>query len=278
MKLADGRALVYAQQGDPAGAPVVLFHGAPGSRLFVPGDVPAGMRVITFDRAGYGGSDPCAVRCVLDCAQDVAALADALALDRFAVAGWSGGGPFACATAYALSDRVTRLALVSAPGPLDEVPNGWELLGEYRKPTAEMARVDPARSQRAIARHMQPYIEKPSAFLGSGRGPDGAVLHGPQRAMLDAQLAEALRQGAAGIAHDLVAMWRDWGFRLRDVRTPTHVWHGALDPYNDADTETYARLIPGACRTVWPQSGHLGIVDHWSDVCDWLVGNEMTVA
>ena len=272
MKLADGRVLVDAQHGDAGGVPVVLFHGAPGSRLFVPGAVPPGTHLVTFDRPGYGGSDPCPGRTVLDCVRDVAALADALAFERFAVIGWSGGGPFACATAYALGGRVTRCAIVSAPGPLDEVPNGWDLLGDYRRPTAEMARVDPARSQRAIARHMQPYIEKPSAFLGSGRGPDGAILHGPQRAMLDAQLTEALRQGATGIAQDLVAMWSDWGFRLGDLSTPTRVWHGALDPYNDADTETYARLIRGARRTVWPEAGHLGIVEHWAEVAGWAAG------
>jgi len=269
VKRADGRTLAVDEHGDAAGAPVVLFHGAPGSRLFVPGAVPEGVRLVTFDRPGYGDSDPLPGRTLRDGACDVEAIADALALETFAVIGWSGGGPFACATAFHLGARVSRLAIVSAPGPLDEVPDGGELLGEYRRPTAEMARREPARSERAIARHMTPYLERPHTFLGSGRGPDAGVLNGPRRTMLDAQIVAALRQGARGIAEDLVAMWLDWEFRLADLTTPTHVWHAALDPHNDADTAAYAAGIPGAERTVWPDAGHLGIVRYWDEVIGW---------
>ena len=59
---------------------------------------------------------------MLGVARDVLELADALALDRFGVVAWSGGVPGAVATAFAAPERVTRLALVSGPGPLDEVP------------------------------------------------------------------------------------------------------------------------------------------------------------
>jgi pimeloyl-ACP methyl ester carboxylesterase len=250
------------------GTPVVLFHGAPGSRRFGPGPLD-GIRLVTFDRPGYGDSEPQPGRTVLDTAHDVAQLVDRLGIERFAVIGWSGGGPFACATAFAYPDRVTRCAIVSAPGPLDEVPDGWALLGDYQRPTAEMARVDPARSERAIARHMTEYIAHPSSFLGAGNGPDGPILRGPHRPMLDAQIALALQQGAAGIAQDLVAMWLDWGFSLAAVRTPTRVWHGARDPHNDVATQTYAARIPGADRVVWPESAHLGLVEHWAEVRDW---------
>ena len=68
-------------------------------------------------------------------------------------------------------------------------------------------------------------------------------------------------------------MWREWGFPLSDIGVPTRVWHGALDRYNDAETSTLAARIPGATRVVWPDSGHLGLLDHWPEVAAWATGN-----
>jgi pimeloyl-ACP methyl ester carboxylesterase len=261
--LAGGRALAFCEWGDAGGSPVVLFHGSPGSRLFCPDDDAtrdAGVRLVTFDRPGYGLSAPRTDRRLLDTADDVAALLDHLAIDRCAVIGWSGGGPFAVATAYALAERVTHLSVVSAPGPLDEVPDAWERLGEYRRPTAEMARREPARSVRAIARHMGPFLEDPVSFLGR----NDPVLRGAAYPMLVAQVTEATRQGAGGIAADLVAMWCNWGFALADVDTPARVFHGALDPNNGSDARCYGANMPNASLTVWDDTGHLGVIVHWS--------------
>jgi pimeloyl-ACP methyl ester carboxylesterase len=267
--LADGRMLAYEDAGDSGGRPVVLFHGAPGSRLFSPDPAAteaAGVRLITFDRPGYGCSDALTDRRVSDSARDVTALLDHLGIARASIVGWSGGGPFAVATAVAAVDRVDRLALVSAPGPLDEVPGGWEALGDYRRPTAEMARREPHRSVRAIARHMTPFLADPPSFLGRGHGPDGDVMRGPAYPMLVEQVTEALVQGAEGIAADLVAMWLDWGFRLPAVETPTTVFTGAHDRHNQEDARCYASRIPGAGLVVWDDAGHLGIVANWGQV------------
>jgi pimeloyl-ACP methyl ester carboxylesterase len=267
--LADGRALAYTD-GDPGGAPVVLFHGAPGSRGFRPRESEtraAGVRLITFDRPGYDGSDPVEAPTVLGVARDALQLADALGLARFAAVAWSGGVPFAVATAFAAPERVTGLALVSGPGPLDEVPGAWDALGDYRRPTAEMARREPHRSARAVARHMAPYVEDPVSFLGSRRGPDAAVFADPELGpMLEHQVRAAVVPGTDGIASDLVAMWLPWGFALTDVSVPTAVFHAALDLHNEQDARTYAQRLPDARLVVWPESGHLGILSHWPEV------------
>ena len=179
-----------------------------------------------------------------------------LGVDRFGVVAWSGGVPAAVATAFAAPERVTRLALVSGPGPLDEVPDGWEALGDYQRPTAEMARREPHRSVRSVARHMAPYLENPVSFLGSRRGPDAAVFADAELGpMLEAQVTAAIVPGPDGIASDLVAMWLPWGFALRDVSVPTTVFHAALDPHNEADAQTYADRIPDARLVVWPDAG-----------------------
>jgi pimeloyl-ACP methyl ester carboxylesterase len=233
--------------------------------LFCPGNAD-GVRLITFDRPGYGGSSPHDGRSLLDTATDVGVVLDHLDVGACSVAGWSGGGPFAVATAFSLGARVTNLALVAAPGPLDEVPGAWERLGDYQRPTAEMARRDPARSARAVARHMEPFIADPASFIGGEH-----VVRGPAGPMLIAQVTEALRQGAVGIAADLVAMWCDWGFRLREVTTRAQVFHGALDAHNGADSEYFAAEMPNALFTRWDGAGHLGIVEHWDDVLAAIV-------
>ncbi|MEV5498836.1 alpha/beta fold hydrolase [Nonomuraea fuscirosea] len=115
---ADGsRRLAVAQRGlIPRGSPVFYLHGTPGSRV---GPLPKhgllyrlGIRLITYDRPGYGDSDRQVGRQVGDVASDVATIADRLGLDRFAVVGRSGGGPHALACAALLGDRVTRAAVL----------------------------------------------------------------------------------------------------------------------------------------------------------------------
>src|SRR6266496_2748375 len=87
IRLRDGRSLAYAEWGDPAGRPVLHFHGIPGSRFERHADdglyARLGLRYITIDRPGYGRSDPKPGRTFLDWAADVEQLADALEIDRF---------------------------------------------------------------------------------------------------------------------------------------------------------------------------------------------------
>lgn len=271
LRLGDGRVLAY-EDGDPDASPVLLFHGAPGSLGFRPRPsetTDAGVRLITFDRPGYGASDPVTSPTITAVARDALALMDALGIEHFKVVAWSGGGPFAAATAYLAPERVGALALVSSPGPLDEVPGAWDALGDYRRPTAEMARREPHRSVRSVARHMEPFLADPISFLGRGRGPDAAIRSDPELGpMLEAQVIEALRPGPKGIAADLVAMWLEWEFHLADIRVPTVVFHAALDTHNETDAQSYATEIPGARLVVWPDAGHLGILRSWPEVLD----------
>jgi pimeloyl-ACP methyl ester carboxylesterase len=102
VRTADGRRLAYRDRGDPAATPIVSHHGTPGSRLDRHPDEDAilaelGVRMIAYDRPGYGESDPQPGRRVVDAAGDVSAVADHLGIERFAVVGTSGGGPHALA-------------------------------------------------------------------------------------------------------------------------------------------------------------------------------------
>src|SRR5215831_6622757 len=121
--LADGRRIGYAEWGDADGRPLLYFHGWPGSRL--EGRLGAeaarasGVRLVALDRPGMGLSDRLPRRRLIDWPSDVAAVADALGLRRFAVLGISGGGPYAVACARMLADRLIGVGVVSSLAPMD---------------------------------------------------------------------------------------------------------------------------------------------------------------
>jgi hypothetical protein len=135
VQLPDGRPVGYAECGDPHGAPLVYLHGAPGSRLeagpealFSAELAAAGVRLLGIDRAGYGSSVARSGRQIYEQAADVEGFADRLGLQRFAVVGWSSGGPVALATAARLPGRVTAVATIASIAPIDKV--GLDGLGE----------------------------------------------------------------------------------------------------------------------------------------------------
>ena len=270
MRVPERRALAYAEWGDPAGAPVVLLHGSPGSRLFHPdiaATAAAGVRLITFDRPGNGRSDRLESRVLLDTPADVARLADHLGLDRFALVGISAGGAHALACAHVIGDRVAGVGVASMPGPLDEVPGAWDALPTHVRPAAEMARREPARAIRGVVRYMGPVVAEPATFLRGGPPADRALIADPEHGeMLQADVAEALRPGAEGFADDMVTLWLPWGFALAELPEGIRVWHGAQDTRARRDFEHLAAMLPGCVPAVWPDDGHYGVLRHWAEV------------
>jgi pimeloyl-ACP methyl ester carboxylesterase len=170
VQLPDGRWLAYAEFGDPDGQPVFFFHGTPGYRRNPWATQTelrsVGVRLIAPDRPGVGRSTPWPRRRLLDWPDDVRHLANALELERFAVVGFSNGGPHAAACAYKLAARVTATALVAPMPPLN-VPGAVRELGlpswyyslAQRMPwalralytgLAALARWDPRRAERLL--------------------------------------------------------------------------------------------------------------------------------
>ena len=143
LRLPDGRSLSYAQYGDPAGFPIVSAHGGLACRMDVASAArvaeECGVRLISPDRPGVGRSDPQPGRTVLDWARDVGELLDILAIDRFAAMGWSLGGQYAAAVGYALSARVSRVAIIAGALPLSE-PGVFDGLPSNRSPIHQAVR------------------------------------------------------------------------------------------------------------------------------------------
>jgi pimeloyl-ACP methyl ester carboxylesterase len=264
LELSDGRRLAFCEYGAADGPPAFFFHGWPGSRLdFAANDAAAaavGVRVIGVDRPGIGGSDHQRQRTVLDWPNDIAALADSLRLERFAVFGFSFGGPYARACAYALPERVTRAGLVSCLGPIDD-------------PAAKRGMPPPTRYGLAAAR-LSPLLAWPMVWVTArqARGgkmieqlsrsmspPDAAVLRRPDVAdALGSSLSESFRQGIGPATWDGVAVARGEGFRLEDVKPEVLIWHGEQDR-NDpvAMARAQEQRLPRVTARYYKPDGHL---------------------
>lgn len=266
--LRDGRDLGYAEYGDPDGIPVFYFHGSPGSRLeagFL-GDAAArgGVRLIGVDRPGYGLSSFRKHRRLLDWPEDVVQLADALGIERFAVAGLSGGGPHVAACARMIPERVLAAAIISGAGPLEA------------SFTPDMGRV-----RRALIRfgaRVMPFLARPLmwwAAVSVRRLPwtmpryiDARVMSSPQhRAAFKRDVVEAFRHGSRGAAQEYASFPKPWGFRPDDIATHVDLWHGDADVIVPVRVGRYmAAAIPDCAATFYPGEGHLLFVDHTEEI------------
>jgi pimeloyl-ACP methyl ester carboxylesterase len=279
LELGERRWIACVECGDPAGRPVFAFHGLPGSRLQQHPDAglaaARGARVIHVDRPGFGLSTPVPGRTFATTARDVAAIADRLGIDAFAVAGVSGGGPFAAACAALLGERVTRAALVSSVGPPGTMRGSpgalrTRALFALAAHAPRLLRRPLRVAARGALRAPQQFIDRVAAHLDPD---DRRTLARPEvRAMLARDLAESLRQGVDALLVDLRLAGRPWALPLESIRIPVALWHGADDRIVPAAaTRHLAAAIPGARVDVRPGRGHFAIVDLWGEVLDWLV-------
>ena len=263
--LPHGRLLGYSECGDPNGFPVFSFHGWPGSRIqSARYDAPAralGIRIIAPERPGFGLSDFQPGRTISDWPSDMAALADRLGIDRFAVMGVSGGGPYALACGWALQERVTAIATGSGFGLVGEASVSSVLTPSQRFSFDQIVRFRPlhratlgliglvvrtnTRRAVAIGRRFLPECDR--SILGEPFIQEISV----------ADTREALRQGARAAAHDGQLLTHPWGFPLDEIRQPVHLWQG------DADTivphamgQHLASLLPNAQPRYVPGEGH----------------------
>jgi pimeloyl-ACP methyl ester carboxylesterase len=267
LRLADGRLLAWAEWGDPRGAPVVFLHPSPGSRMFCPdleATAVAGVRLITVDRPGYGGSDPVADPTLSGFATDLARLVDHLWLGQFPLVGWSGGGQYAAACAAQLGERVTTLALVATPAPDGEVP--W--LSPSARALGRLAADEPQEALAAATGLKAPLVADPHLAGERWDSPsDITTRRRPEveRALLD-MWREGLRNGAQGMAADLVAGSRPWTFAPTDTTAPVRLFYGDDDVVVGLKHgQWWEHNLPNAKLTVI-KGGHLIPFVAWPDI------------
>lgn len=280
LMLGDGRRLGYAEFGDLGGAPGFYFHGHPGSRLearFADEAAAAvGVRIIALDRPGYGQSDFQPRRTILDWPRDVAEAADLLGLDRFAVLGASGGGPYALACAHEIPERMTRVGVVSGVGPYD-APGATQGMRRQNRVGFQLGARFPALARLmmwSMARQMRRRPERTlDAIAQAMSSADAEVAHRPEvRQILAADIAEAFRQGGRGAALDVVLLGRPWGFRLDAIQPQVLLWQGEADALvPPAMGRHLAAQIPNCRATFFPGEGHLLVVGHMAEIVQAFV-------
>jgi pimeloyl-ACP methyl ester carboxylesterase len=272
LDLPDGRTLAYELGGDPGGVPVMFQHGTGDSRLARHPDdtltAGLGVRLITVDRPGVGGSTPKKGRTLLDWAPDAAALADALGLAQFAVAGWSGGGPHALAIAHALGDRVTRVALASPLAPFDQPGNRDLVENKDLRMIWKLshAKVLVGAASKVESRYYRKHLAGFVDHIGDDAPADKPVLSDPVlRPMFEAEMGEALAQGGVGVLDDMWA-FMDWGFRPEDVRQHVELFFGDSDEIlSPAMGQQLAARLPDCASHTWAGFGHYGVFAHWRE-------------
>jgi pimeloyl-ACP methyl ester carboxylesterase len=284
-RLPDGRNLGWCERGDPHGQAVFVFHGLPGSRLQMHPEediaARAGARVISVDRPGFGLSDPWPARTLKDWPADVLMLADHLCIARFAVAGISGGGPFACACACGLPGRVTRaamLASVGPPGSMSRSPS-WVVRSGFA-----LARGMPLLLLPVMALTAWVAVRSPGYYLSQMRSRlspnDRDILGRPAvRAVLERDLPESFRSGPRGFLRDLELEAGAWDIDFDRVACPVSLWQGGRDTIvPPAAAEALAALLPGAVVHRLPEAGHFFVFDVWGEILGWLLGNDAAAA
>lgn len=268
VRMTPTRALRVREDGDPNGRPVFTLHGTPGSRLLYPpfvADARAnGLRLVAYDRAGYGGSTPAPGRSVGDAADEVRAVADALGLDRFAVYGFSGGGAPALACAARLPDRVVAASVIAGAAPYPSDGLDWEAgTGAANAEDFRLMRTDrPAWEEKGRRERLEilgwdaEQLRRGLASLCSSV--DRQALTDDVVAFLLEQAAEGLRPGVDGMRDDNLSAVLPWGFAPGSVRLPVQVWHGQEDLFVPfAHGRWVAEHVPGAEPHLLPDEGHL---------------------
>jgi pimeloyl-ACP methyl ester carboxylesterase len=279
LTLADGRRLGYAEYGDPSGKPLFFFPGTPSGRLFHHPDesiaVSVGARIIALDRPGYGLSDFQPRRTILDWPQDVVQLGNALKLDRFAVAGISGGGPYVAACALKIPDRLTAAGIVSGVGPTDG-PGRTRGMSRERRLGVMVGRHTPWLTRPLLWLKSNPQRDAGRYFEGiaaQSSRTDRAILARPEvRSMLIQNWMDATRAGLRGYAWETRLFSRPWGFRLEDIRMQVHLWHGEEDASVPLSLAQHvAQAIPDCHATLVHSEGHFLLLDHWREILGTMV-------
>jgi len=282
VQLTDGRFLNVVEDGDLEGWPIFVHHGTPASaRLYAPHVQYArerGIRLVGYDRPGYGGSDPHPGRKVADAAEDVRGIADALGIPRFAVWGHSGGGNHALACAALLPERVSAVAASAAVAPYGVEGLDW-LEGMVSGNLDEFHATLAGRDE--LERYLRPQWlasqkankEIPPELASLLSPEDLSLLGGELGNYLEAATNEGLKSGLAGWIDDDLECVTPWGFDPGSVRVPTSIWHGKRDLFVPWSHSIWlSKHIPGSELRLFDDETHLTFFDRRVfELFDWLL-------
>jgi len=278
IELGDGRSLEVHELGDPDGFPIVFHHGTPGSgTMYARWDTP-GVRLIAYDRAGYGGSSRKPGRVVADVVADITALADALDLERFATWGLSGGGPHSLACAALCDERLVAAATLAGVGPWNAEGLDWLAgMGEGNLREFDLVLAGEDALRPAIERDRNGLLAATAAQLRDEMAPhlsptDSDALTADLAEYFHSSMTHALADSADGWIDDNLAFVKPWGFELSTIARPVLVVQGGDDlmvPRQHG--EWLAANVPGCEARIEEAHGHLTLAEQLvPEVHAWL--------
>jgi len=273
VRLADDRIVQIAEWGTPDGPPVVFMHGTPGSRLFCPdlaATERAGVRLISFDRAGYGRSDPRHESpTYLAAVSDLTEVLDELRIAQAALIGFSGGGPHALACAALAADRVACVTTVcSSSGPIIETDADAVL--------AELARAvlaDPVAARERVREHAWAVSADLTWATRMTEQYNPQVFDAPHmRELYQRSWNEGTAVSVEGYVDDWIVRRRPYGFELSDIDVCVFVWFGEQDVicprwHADALVASIGTSTAFGC----PDCRHYVPIGHWPEILNQAI-------
>jgi pimeloyl-ACP methyl ester carboxylesterase len=284
ISLEDGRKIRISEAGQPDGVPVMVLRGSPHSRLLYAGWVEdaqsRGIRLICYERPGYGGSTAHRGRTVASAAKDVAAIARELGLNRLSVWGISGGAPHALACAALLPGLVVAVAVLASPAPYAaEGLDYYTGMGETNVVEIRAAlesweaceRVVEAEASRLLRAEPETIVQAWHSLLCPV---DAAVLTTDFASFVLRTVREGMGDKRDGLIDDDIAFVTPWGFELSRIRIPALLMHGAQDQMVPVSHGKWlAGKIPNVEARFLPNDGHLTLsLRRIPEVHAWLLG------
>jgi pimeloyl-ACP methyl ester carboxylesterase len=278
------RRLGYAEFGPASGRPLLWFHGTPGARRQIAPQAreladERGVRIVSVERPGIGESTPHAYGALVEFAADVEKVCDALGIERFGVAGLSGGGPYALACAHEMPGRVVAAAVLGGVAPAfgpDAAAGGASGLIRAFAPLMRRAHQPVGSALRGLVRLLEPLADQAIDLFARQMPPgDQRIFEDPaMRRMFREDLILGGRRNMQALCLDVALFARHWGFALADIEVPVHLWYGDADiivpPHHG---EHLARLIPDARLRIRIGEGHLGGLGASTEVFDAILGH-----
>jgi pimeloyl-ACP methyl ester carboxylesterase len=278
----EDRQISFAEFGAPQGRPFFWLHGTPGARRQIPTEARVysehhNIRLIGIDRPGIGSSTPHRYENILAFADDLRTVADTLGVDKMAVIGLSGGGPYALGCAAAMPERIVVAGILGGVAPTrgpEAISGGAMTLGVRIAPLLKLGGAPLRVGASMLVQSIRP-VASPALYAYAAVSPqaDRHLLTRPEfKAMFLDDLLNGSRKQLDAPFNDVILFARDWGFRLDEVTVPVRWWHGDHDhiiPFSHG--QHVVSLLPDAELFRLPEESHLAGLGRGEEILSTLM-------